>query len=246
MGLAGVGIAATVASTAVGLGTSLAKSGAVSRGQSQANAAQTNALGQAENQLGPWATTGVPANADQADLLGLNGPDAANAAMAKFQTSPGYQFQLQQGLRAVDAGAAAHEMLRSGATLKAEQTFGQGLADSDFGNYWNRLNQLSESGRLAAGGLATGEIQTGQGIAGTDASAAAGQSSIYGGLGTGVSNNINQLANNTAVQNWLTGGGTPALGTAGGFNQGRDLVNPDGSVVLPPTFQPPPAPTGGY
>ena len=39
MGLAGVGIAATVASTAVGIGSQLAKSGAVSGGQGQANAA---------------------------------------------------------------------------------------------------------------------------------------------------------------------------------------------------------------
>jgi hypothetical protein len=46
-----------------------------------------------------------------------------------FQSSPGYQFQLEQGLRAVDAGASAKGMLRSGAT-QAEQKFGHGLANS--------------------------------------------------------------------------------------------------------------------
>ena len=130
--------------------------------------------------------------------------------MSTYQQSPGYQWQLGQGLRAVDAGAAAQGMLRSGATLKAEQTFGQGLANTDFGNYWNRLQQLSQGGLTAAGELATGQIQTGQGIAGTDASAAAGQSSIYGGLGTGVSTGINQLANNTAFQKWLNPATTAA------------------------------------
>ena len=99
----------------------------------------------------PWTTTGQPANADQADLLGLNGQPAADAAMAKFQQSPGYQWQLGEGLRAVDAGAASRGILRSGATIKAEDTFGQGLANQDFGNYWNRLQQLSgaASQRLA-------------------------------------------------------------------------------------------------
>jgi hypothetical protein len=180
----------------------------VSGGQSQANAAQTGALANAQNQLGPWATSGLPANKQQSDLLGLNGQPAADAAMSTFQASPGYAYQVQQGLRGVDAGAAAQGMLRSGATLKAEQTLGSNLANQDFGNYWNRLQQLSQGGLTAAGELATGQIQTGQGIAGTDASAAAGQSSIYGGLGTGVSTGINQLANNTAVQNWLGGSGT--------------------------------------
>jgi len=216
MGLAGVGIAATVASTAVGFGTSLAKSGAVSGGQSQANAAQTGALAGAENQLGPWTTSGLPANKQQSDLLGLNGQPAADAAMSTFQSNPGYRYQVQQGLRAVDAGAAANDMLRSGATLKAEQTLGSNLADQDFGNYWNRLQQLSSGGLTAAGELATGQIKTGQDIAGTDASAAAGQSSIYGGLGTGVSTGINQLANNTAFQKWLN----PATPAASNYNPG--------------------------
>ena len=65
--------------------------------------------------------------------------------MAGFHTSPGYQFQLDQGLRAVDAGAAANGLLRSGAALKAEQTFGTGLADKEFApDYYNRLFDLSK------------------------------------------------------------------------------------------------------
>ena len=85
--------------------------------------------------------------------------------MAKFQASPGYQFQLGQGLRAVDAGASAQGFDRSGAALKAEQTFGQGLAASDFGNYWNRLQQLSGSGLDAAEGIANAATGGAQQIA---------------------------------------------------------------------------------
>ena len=44
---------------------------------------------------------GTNALAPTQDLLGLNGQDAANAAMANYQQSPGYQFQFNEGMRAV-------------------------------------------------------------------------------------------------------------------------------------------------
>ena len=237
-------VAGAAVSIGAGLIGSQMQSNAIKSGQSQANAAIQQGVTTATNQLSPWTTTGVPANADQADLLGLNGPDAANAAMSKFQTSPGYNFQLQQGLRAVDAGAAASGMLRSGATIKGEETFGQGLANTDFGNYWNRLQQLSGNGLTAAGGIAAAATGGASNIAATDRGAAGAQSSIYGNEASSIGTSVNGLMNNQGFQSWL-GGGTPAPGTAGGFNNGADLVNPDGSVVLPPTFQPPP-PQGGY
>ena len=218
MGLAGVGIAATVASTAVGIGSQLAKSGAVSGGQGQANAAIEQGLGTATNQLSPWATTGQPANQQQSDLLGLNGQPAADAAMSTFQASPGYAYQVQQGLRGVDAGAASQGILRSGATIKAEETLGSNLANQDFGDYWNRLQQLSGSGLQAATGISNAATGAGTQIANTDASAAQAQSNIYGNLGSGLSTGINQLANNTAVQSWLGGNTTVSPTTA--YNNG--------------------------
>ena len=214
MGLAGVGAAAAVASTAAGIGSDIARSGAISGGQSQATGALQQGLTTATNQLSPWTATGAPANAQEANLLGLNGQPAADAAMGTFQQSPGYQWQLQQGLRGVDAGAAAAGMLRSGATIKGEETYGEGLANQDFSNYWNRLQQLSGSGLTAAQGISNAAVGTGTQIANTDASAAAGQSSIYGQLGTGLSTGINQLASNTAVQDWLKGAGGVSPTTA--------------------------------
>jgi hypothetical protein len=191
------------------------QSQAIKSGQSAANAAIQQGVSTATNQLSPWTTTGAPANADQADLLGLNGQDAANAAMAKYQQSPGYNFQMQEGLRAVDAGAAANGLLRSGADLKAEQTFGQGLANTDFGNYWNRLQQLSSGGLSAAGGIAGAATGGAANIAQTDTSAANAQSSIYGNMAKGVSTGANQLMSNTAFQNYIGGGGGGASSYAG-------------------------------
>ena len=218
MGLAGVGAAAAVASAATGVGSALARSGAVSGGQGAANAAIGQGVQTATNQLSPWSTTGVSANTQQGNLLGLNGQPATDAAVSAFQNTPGYQFDFQQGLRATDAGAAALGDARSGAAIKAEQTFGTGLADNTFNNYWNHLQQLSGSGLTAAQGVANAAVGAGTNIAQTDASAAAGQSSIYGQLGTGLSTDINQLASNKAVQSWLTGAGGVSPTTA--YNNG--------------------------
>ena len=235
MGLAGVGAAAAVASAATGIAGAVMKSGAVSQGQQQANTAIGQGLDTATNQLSPWTTTGVPANTAEADLLGLNGPDAASAAMARYQTSPGYQWQLGQGLRAVDAGAAAKGMLRSGATLKAEQTFGAGLADSDFGTYYNRLAGLSGQGLSAATGIANAAVGAGTQIANTDASAGAGQASIYGQAASGIGTGINQLANNTAFQKWI-GGTSPASAYNQNYNPGYNPT-PGTSYGYSSTYQ---------
>ena len=121
--------------------------------------------------------------------------------MAQFQTSPGYQFQLDQGLRAVDAGAAANSMLRSGATMKAEQAFGSGLAATEFTNYYNRLFALSQLGETAAaGGAATAGQAASTALQGANA-----QSSIYGNTAAGLGNTVNSLLSNKDFRNWITG-----------------------------------------
>ena len=149
-------------SGAAAIGGSIIQSNAASSAASKANAAQQAALDKQTALLSPWTGTGGSANTATSDLLGLNGPDAATTAMGNFQQSPGYQCALDQGLRATDAGAAAKGMLRSGATLKAEQTFGTGLADQDFSNYYNRLFDLSKLGESAAAGVGAGNLSTGK------------------------------------------------------------------------------------
>ena len=194
-----------------GIAGSALQSGTTSSSAGKATAAQLAQQQQERADLAPWTGTGGTANTDTSDLLGLTGPDAATAAMAKFQTSPGYQWQLGQGLRAVDAGAASQGMLRSGATLKAEQTFGSGLADQDFTNYYNRLFDLSKLGESAAAGTGAADITTGTGIAQTDLSAGSGLSSIYGNEAKGVGTTSNNYGNQSiyaARTNALMPGGT--------------------------------------
>jgi hypothetical protein len=202
---AGVGaaVAGGVASAGVGLVGS-----ALAGGKAGAGAAQSQQiLSQQRNDLLPYTQAGYPTLQAQQDLLGLNGPDAAATAMGNFQTSPGYQFQLQQGLRAVDAGAAAKGMLRSGATLKQEQTYGSGLADQDFTNYYNRLMGISTLGETAAaGGASTANTA---GVLGQNAGNT--QASIYSNLASGLGNQVNTLFSNPAIKG-LFGSSDPTAG----------------------------------
>jgi hypothetical protein len=215
---AGVGaaVAGGVASAGVGLIGSALTGGKAGAGAAQAQ--QT--LSQQRNDLLPYTQAGYPTIQAQTDLLGLNGPDAAATAMGNFQTSPGYQWSRDQGLRAVDAGAAAGGMLRSGAALKAEQTFGTGLADQEFTNYYNRLMGISTLGEnAAAGGASTANT------AGALAQNAGNtQGSIYGNLGSGLSNQVNTLFSNPAIKGLFgpsPGGpivGDPSTPNAAGFS----------------------------
>jgi hypothetical protein len=238
------GMAAAAGISAVaGVGSSLLSSNAASSAADKANAAQRQALEQSRADLEPWRTTGGNANTTVTNLSGANGPDAATAAMADFRTSPGYAWQLDQGLRAVDAGAAAQGFGRSGAVLKAEQAFGSGLADQSFKDYYNRLFDLSKLGETAASGQSSASQNTGTGIAQTDLSEGSAQTSIYGNLGKGIGNTVDNYMNNRLYQErYGLGSGTsgPAYGnpgaTAAGVPSTSSVYQPQVNMTLPANF----------
>ena len=230
MGLAGAAAITGVAT----VGGSLLQSQATKNAQSSANAAQTAAEERARADLAPYNTQGQAGLTTSTDLLGLNGPDAATAAMANFRTSPGYQFSLDQGLRAIDHGAASKGILNSSDTLHQEQTFGTGLADKAFGDYYNRLFSLANLGENAAAKTGANAVTTGQGIAGTDVSSGAQDVSIYGNAAKGIGNSVNNYMNNSLYG----GGGNNRL-----FGYGSDpswaSLNRTNPTVAPNTWSQP-------
>jgi hypothetical protein len=185
-----------VAGAAISAGAGLIGASQQSGAVSSANAAAQAALAAQTNRLAPYVSTGTTANTQEANLLGLNGTDAANQAISTFQTAPGYEFQMQQGLRGIDAGAASTGTLRSGATIKAEDTFSQGLANQDFNTYYNQLAGLSTTGENAAAGTGVTAGQQAQ----ADIGAGTAQSSIYGNAASGLGSSISGLASNPTVQ----------------------------------------------
>ena len=242
------GIAAAGVSAAAGIAGAAMQSGAVKSASGQANRNLQLVVPQLQQNYNtsvagfqPFSDVSKLSLQDQQDLLGLNGQDAATAAMAKFQTSPGYQFSMDQGMRAIDAGAASKGLLHSGATIKAEQTFGTGLADQEFGNYYNRLMGLSGMGLTAAGGIATAGNNLGAGLennATSQATTALGagnaQSSIFGNTASGLGSSINGLFSNPNVQSSLKGlfNGSSSFNPAGGLIGGTSTSPGFGNTLF--------------
>lgn len=115
------------------------------------------------------------------NALGLNGPAGNQSALAALQTTPGYQFQKQQGDNAINAAAAANGTLNSGNQDLALSNYNQGLAGTTYNNYVSQLQPYLGASATAAGGI--GNTYTGLGnnlnansntLAGLDMNAATG------------------------------------------------------------------------
>jgi hypothetical protein len=66
-----------------------------------------------------------------------------------FMASPGYEFMRGEGMRGIERSAAARGGAASGNALRALSQFNSGLAQQDFGNWWNRTAGLAGVGQAA-------------------------------------------------------------------------------------------------
>jgi hypothetical protein len=107
--------------------------------------------------LSKSATTG--ANAYQDALLG-----SPEQIQKQLESSPGYQFNLTQGLKAIDRGAASRGLMTSGNTIEAEQQYGAGLASKTYNDYLTALQPYLGQQTAAAGGIAGVNMGTGSAI----------------------------------------------------------------------------------
>lgn len=138
--------------------------------------------GTAASNLQPNISTGQKALYSLSSLYGLgNGPNGEGAgagqAFTDFTQTPAYQFPFQQGLLGANRALAAQGLTGSGAQAKGLTQYGQGFASTQFDNYLQRLQALAESGRGAAtslGGIGTGVSQSVNNAYGTIGGATAG------------------------------------------------------------------------
>ncbi len=107
-----------------------------------------------------------------------------------FQATPGYQFALEQGQAAIDNSAASRGNVFSGATLKAQQEYGTGMANQEYGNYLNRLTGQAAQGQAAAGNIATAGANYGAGAGTAYANMGNAQAAGYIGQGNAINNGI--------------------------------------------------------
>ena len=134
----------------------------------------------------PFRQGGVGATNRLADLYGTSGNTGAAGygsyaempSINQLQMDPGYQFRFDQGMRGVNASAAARAGLQSGAALKAATGFGQGMATQEYQNAYNRfmanraqaaeaMSGLAGRGAGVAQGLGNQAVSTGANMANT-------------------------------------------------------------------------------
>lgn len=148
---------------------------------------------------------------------------------------PSYQWRLKQGMRALEASAAARGMTGSGSNLADITNYAQGAASQEYQsafdrfqtnqtNLFNRLAALSGTGQTAATNMGSAAANAGQQIGNTtmgtatqvgnigmsnansQAAASIGQANAWSGA-------MQNAAGAYAMNNWMTGGAPGFSGT---------------------------------
>ena len=167
------------------------------------------ALGQQySNQAQPYYGQNAAANTMVQNALGLNGAAGNQAATSAFQTDPGYQFQLNQTLDALQRQRAMSGMGASGNAGMDAMNYASGLSNQQYQQWLNNLNTSGTNTGSMANTLAQ------MGLSGTG-TAAAGQSQGY----TNLANLAQQYGLNTANLAGAYGLNTANLANQYGQNQ---------------------------
>jgi len=196
--------------------------------QNSALTAQDTALSNITAAQQPYQALGSTAANNLSGLLstGFTAPTLEQA-----RNTPGYQFTLEQGTRAIDQNAAANGTLLSGNTGAALERYGQGLADTTYGDVYNRAMQ----GYMAnlqglMGGSQLGLSSTGQ-LTGANLTTAGNKANIDLRSSEDQASQINNAAAARAsgylgsANAWSTAAG----GMAGGLQSGFGNMSKDSS-----------------
>lgn len=203
----------------VNYGGNLVSSAFGANASQRAAGQQQDAAGQASNtvrgmydqtrsDLLPWQAQGRMSLAQLGDLT--NGPNSQLLkpfGMEDFKASPGYQFNLEEGMKAINKGAASRGKYYAPSTLQDLGKYAQGTASNEWNNAYgqynqnmsnifNRLSSLSSSGQNAATQVgnfgANAASQVGQNQIGAGNAAAAGTVGQANAVTGGLSNSYNQ------------------------------------------------------
>lgn len=260
--------AGTVAAGALGAGGSMAAGGKSSSAAKQASNQQKEMYLQTRADLAPFTqagqsvlpqltslATGSPTGGGPDYVAMAGGKVPPTMTQAELEQTPGYQWNLAQGLKAVQSAAAARGLGVSGASMKGAATYATGLADSTYQNQFNNAQQrfsdylslnTAQQGNLTnqfnrLSGVATLGANAGAQV-GTQGTALANQSGNAlmaagnaGAAGTmGATNSISSALNNylgyQSLQNALktpsTTTGYSTPGVTGNGQLNTDLIMP--------------------
>ena len=197
---------AIVGSAVIGAGASIYGSSTAANAQKDAASQSINAQQQQQaitrGDLLPYNTAGQ----DALTKLQSNNyyTDPIKMDQATLDATPGYQFNLTQGLKSTQNSAAARGLGVSGAALKGAAAFSTGLSDNTYQNQFNNANTNNTN----AYNRLTGIINTGE--------SAASQTGVFGA----------NAANQTSAA--LTGSGNASAAAAN--SQGGAIGNAANSI----------------
>lgn len=203
---------AIIGSAVVGAGASIAGSSAQAGATKSASRTEEKQYQQTRADLLPYNVSGQNAlNSLNGQLPRFTSPITMD--QATLQRTPGYQFNLTQGLKSVQNSAAARGLGNSGAAMKGAASYATGLADSTYQNQFNNanINQTNAYNRLM-GVAQLGENAGAQtGAYGTQTAQSIGQNTIAGGTAqaaglNGAANSLNNGVNNYLMMNMMTNG----------------------------------------
>lgn len=220
-------VGGVLSSKAAGAQTDAAKSAAQLQHQDQqaSLAFQQQQYAQNQKNLAPFLATGTQATTQLSQLTGTPGQGLLTPFSEQFQAptaeqaaqTPGYQFQLTQGLNALQNSAAARGGLLSTGTAKNINDYAQGAAASNYSSVYNRAlgeyqqrynifegNQANTFNRLSA---LSGGGQTAANQLGASGQAAAGNIA-----------NINEIGGQQQGNSLMNAGAARASGYAGAAN----------------------------
>lgn len=202
---------------------------AVASGQAGVNAATGNANQVAGNLLGgelgavnPYIQEGVNGTNNLATLTANGGFQAPTAAQA--EATPGYQFQLKQGLQGVEQQLGASGGAATGGALKALTQYGQGVASTNYQNVFNNaLNAYNTN-------VGTNLAMSGQGLQGTGMGIQAAEN--YGNTYNQNTMGSAYFNSNTGLQGGIAGGQLGVQGNIAAGNQNLEGAIQGGNLYM--------------
>ena len=152
----------------------------------------------------------------------LAGQAAYTPAAFNYQADPGYAFRFNEGMKGLNASAAARGGLISGNALKGATDYGQAAGSQEYQNAYNRY-LTNNAQNLQAYNTNTANQQY---LANLGQSSANNQANQIGNFGNSAAGNIIGAGNASAAG---TVGGANALtsgvGTYLNYNQNQNLLN---------------------
>jgi hypothetical protein len=130
--------------------------------------------------------------------LGVNGQAGTDAARSAFQTGPAYDFNMTQGLDAINRRRNMGGMLDSGNADRDAQTFGAGLASNEYNTWMNNLLGFTNPEASVTGTAATGRAGIGTNQANIANTLGINQAGVEGQRGQMLSNLASQYGQGRA------------------------------------------------